>query len=407
LACAWFDVIGRLSPRAVLLSAVSAVALGALQGCAEVPRAGPVASEITDQAATPDGERYVLVNVDPKVVGLVGRREPSSFAASFGDHRPSQDLHIGVGDGVVVTIWEAGPGGLFSAPLIPGGTVSAGSNSATIPEQLVGRDGSITVPYAGRIHVAGQTTQEVQATVEKSLQGKAIQPQALVNVSRPISNTVTVGGEVVQGTRVPLTLHGDRLLDVIAAAGGVRAPVHESFVELSRAGRGTRVSLTRVVNDARENIYVRPGDVITVVRDPQTYMILGAATHDAQIPFQSEGATLAEALSNAGGLNDNQADPTGVFVFRYEPVGVIRQLRPDWTPPAGAQSFPVVYRVDLTAADSLLLAQRFSILNRDVVFVSNSPATQWNKVLTLVNEVFTGVSDIAVTATYAKTLTGH
>ena len=407
MACVWIDVIDRRPLRSALLAAVSFVGVAALQGCAEVPRAGPVASEITDQATTPDGDRYVLVTVDAKVVGMVGRREPTSFAAAFGDHRPSQDLHIGVGDGVVVTIWEAGPGGLFSAPLIPGGTVSAGSNSATIPEQLVGRDGSITVPYAGRIHVAGQTTQEVQATVEKALQGKAIQPQALVNVSRPISNTVTVGGEVVAGARVPLTLHGDRLLDVISAAGGVRAPVHESIVELSRGGRSTRVSLTRVVNDTHENIYVRAGDVITVVRDPQTYMILGAATHNAQIPFQSEGATLAEALTNAGGLNDNQADPTGVFIFRYEPVSVVRQLRPDWTPPAGAQVFPVVYRVDLTTSESLLLAQRFSILNHDVVFVSNSPGTQWNKVLTLVNEVFTGVSDIAVTATYAKTLTGN
>ena len=398
----------RLSAHTALLSAASIfVSAAALQGCAEVPRAGPAASEIVDQAATPDGQRYVLVNVDSKVAGMVGRREPTSFAAKFGDYRPSHDLRIGVGDGLVVTIWEAGPGGLFSAPLLPGGTVSAGSNSATIPEQLVGRDGAITVPYAGRIHVAGQTTQAVQATVEKALQGKAIQPQALVNVSRPISNTVTVGGEVVQGARVPLTLKGDRLLDVIAAAGGVRAPVHESFVELTRGGHTMRVSLTRVVNDPHENIYVSPGDTITVVHDPQTYMILGAAGHDAQIPFQSDGATLAEALTNAGGLNDNQADPTGVFVFRYEPVSVVKQLRPDWVPPAGAQSFPVVYRLDLSAAESLLLAQRFAILNRDVVYVSNAPATQIEKVLTLTGSIFSAANNAATGAYYVKTLTGH
>ena len=69
---------------------------------------------------------------------------------------------------------------------------------------------------------------------------------------------------------------GDRLLDVIAAAGGVRAPVNETFVELSRGSPTSRVPLTRVIDNPSENIYLHPNDVVTLVRDPQTFIAYGA-----------------------------------------------------------------------------------------------------------------------------------
>ena len=162
------------------------------------------------------------------------------FSAQFGDRRVSAEPVIGVGDTVTVTIWEAGAGGLFSAPAIAD-KVSAGANSATIPEQVVGRDGAITVPYAGRVHVANRTTRAVQADIERALEGKAIQPQVLVNVTRTAGDSVSVGGEVAAGARVPLTVKGDRLLDVLASAGGVRAPVNETFVEMSRGSTTSRI----------------------------------------------------------------------------------------------------------------------------------------------------------------------
>jgi len=80
----------------------------------------------------------------------------------------------------------ANDGGLFSGPLVAD-RFSAGSKSALIPEQPVGRDGAISVPYAGRIKVAGRRPQDVQSLIENELAGKAIQPQVLVSVTKPIS----------------------------------------------------------------------------------------------------------------------------------------------------------------------------------------------------------------------------
>lgn len=344
----------------------------------------------------------MLVDISPAVIEAVKGRRIGSFSTKFGDARLSAEPRIGVGDSVAVTIWEASAGGLFSAPMLSD-KVSAGSNSATIPEQVVGRDGAITVPYAGRINVAGQTTRAVQATIEAALAGKAIQPQALVNVTRPISNTVSVGGEVAAGARIPLSVKGDRLLDVLSAAGGVRAPVNETFVELSRGDVTMRVPLTRIIENPRENIYLHPGDALTLVRDPQTFIAHGATGRNAEIPFDADGITLAQALAKAGGLMDNRSDPRGVFVFRYEYEAIARKLAPGSPLVQPGRLTPVVYRLDLSDANSLFLEQSFPIGNRDLIYVSNSPSTEVQKVFDTISGGLTTVSN-ASTAAYDASL---
>ncbi|MDP4026734.1 polysaccharide biosynthesis/export family protein, partial [Methylobacterium sp. NEAU 140] len=143
--------------RSLLLAALAA---GSAAGCTALPAAGPTASAIEAGAevATADGAllaRYEIIDVSPAAVEALRGRPLDSLLASFGDHRPSTEPVIGVGDMVSVSVWEAGSGGLFSGPLVAD-RFSAGSKSALIPEQPVGRDGAISVPYAGRIHVAGR-----------------------------------------------------------------------------------------------------------------------------------------------------------------------------------------------------------------------------------------------------------
>ena len=308
---------------------------------------------------------------------------------------------IGVGDSVTVTIWEATAGGLFSAPLAAE-KIGAGSNSAMIPEQVVGRDGGITVPYAGRIHVAGRTPRAVQQIVQKALEGKAIEPQALVSVTRPVSNSVSVGGEVTAGARVPLSVKGDRLLDVLAAAGGVRAPVNETFVELSRGSTTSRMPLLTIISNPSENIYLHANDVLTLVRDPQTFIAYGATGRNAEIPFEADGITLAQALAKAGGLLDERSDPRGVFVFRYEPESVFRAIRPTSPLLAYDRLVPVVYRLNLADPNSLFLEQSFHIANRDLIYVSNSPSTELQKVFAIISGGIGPVGTAASVATYVK-----
>jgi polysaccharide export outer membrane protein len=190
-----------------------------------------------------------------------------------------------------------------------------------------------------------------------------------------------VTGEVANGARVPLSVKGDRIMDVIATAGGIRAPVNETYVQLSRGSTTVRVAMTRVASDPRENIYMRPNDVLTLIRDPQTFIAYGATGRNAEIPFDAEGITLSQALAKAGGLLDFRSDAAGVFVFRFEPAIVVSMLRPQSSLIERGRLIPTVYRLNVHDAGSLFAAQNFRILNRDFLYVSNAPLTDVQKVV--------------------------
>lgn len=369
-----------------------------LAGCAALPSTGPTTSEVVTSAQEGDSVRYVLRDIDENIVTILSGARPQTFHTSFGDRRPPPNQRIGIGDSVSVTVWEAAAGGLFSAPVVD--RASPGARSAVIPEQIVARDGSITVPYAGRIQVAGLTTPDVERRIVEKLTGKAIEPQVLVTVPQGLSNSVTVLGEVTNGARVPLSVRGERVLDVIAMAGGVRAPAHESFVTLQRGGRTVAVPMQRLVANASENIFAHPRDVITVVRDPQTFSVFGAAGRNAVVPFDAAGITLEQAIAKAGGLLDYRSDPYGVFLLRYESAELARQLDPNFQHAARDTRVPVVYRLNLRDPRSYFLAQTITVRNRDMVYIANAPISEISKVLQLFT---TAAQPVAIGAGIAAT----
>jgi polysaccharide export outer membrane protein len=250
--------------------------------------------------------------------------------------------------------------------------VQTGRPGTRIPDQQVGSDGGISVPYAGRIAAAGHTPEEVARTIEQRLGPKALDPQAVVAVRRNRANSVSVTGEVIRGAQVPLSPGGLRLLQVIAVAGGARAPVHETFVRLSRGGATATVPLATLVANPDQDIFAEPGDVLTLVRQPQTFSVFGATGKNSAITFNSEKLSLTEALAKAGGLLDDRADPSAVFLFRYEPVNVVRALGQPIATDAPPGVSPVVYRLDLREAKSYLLARRFPVRDKDIIFVADS-----------------------------------
>jgi polysaccharide biosynthesis/export protein len=295
-----------------------------IAGCGALPTAGPTASQIVSQQTEDKQSQFALIDIDDRVVDSVLDAPRENFRSRFSHTDAPVEPKIGVGDSLVVTIWEAAGGGLFASTATD--QVTPGSRSIALPEQVVGRDGAISVPFAGRIPVAGRLPVDVQHAIEQRLAGNAIDPQVIVTVGKSVNNTVTVTGEAIGGSRVPLSLKGDRLLDLIAAAGGSHAPVYETFIRLSRGVVTATIPLEALVSDPQENIYAEPGDVLTVVRAPQTFTVFGATGQNSQIDFPSAKLTLVEALAKAGGLQDARSDPAGVFVFRYEPASLLETL---------------------------------------------------------------------------------
>jgi polysaccharide export outer membrane protein len=382
-----------------------------LVGCSTIPTSGPTVSEVFDQAAAAGPRYFDLIDIDDHVVRTLLSRPAESFHNEFSSYGKPPVPKIGIGDAVSVFIWEAAGGGLFGAPAVPGAPgAAAGGGEVTIPVQVVGSDGAISIPFAGRVPVARRTPLQVQNEIQLRLAQKAIEPQVIVTIVNNITDTVTVTGEG-SSARVPLSVGGTRLLDAVVAAGGAagvtpaggaaagagpaggvtigsaKPPTYETLVRLSRQGVTATTPMEQLILDRTENIYAWPGDIVTLLDEPQTFSVFGATTSNSEVPFGARKITLAEALAKSGGLVDLRADPRGVFLFRFEPSSVVSALHAPVLATGPNGTSPVVYRLNMRNVPNFFYAQRFPIEAKDVIYVANAPLTELQKVFTLINTV--------------------
>lgn len=359
-----------------------------LQACTSMPGAGPTTQSLeqTQPASAPTQTAgFIVAPLSAQVIETVSGRATQSLHGHLGATPTPRVFAVGVGDRIAVTLWEAGSGGLFTSGALENGS---GANSVTFPVQEVDHDGAITVPYAGRVAVAGQTLADIERRIVASLDGRAIDPQAIVTVTDNSSNFVTVSGAGVGGARIPLSRGGDRLLDVIAAAGGVGEMTHEVTVTVTRQGRIMSVPLESVVTIPRENIAVARGDTITLTRAPRTFTALGATGQNALITFDTPRLTLEKAVAMAGGLAQTRADPSGVFILRQEPATIAATLEPNFVTLPGQTLVNVVYSADLRDPNILFLARQFEILPDDILYVAGASANEFERFLRLVQLPF-------------------
>ena len=362
------------------LPIAAALVLGA---CGELPTIGPGREQVGAAASAPGSQAVQVVDVDDTIARrLLAQRSQRLFSDSLGQVR-SVDPGIGAGDSLEVNLWEAPPAALFGGGVIDPRGAPSTVRATTLPEQVVDREGFISVPFAGRIRAAGLTPQALETEIVRRLKGKANQPEALVRVLRNASSNVTVVGEVTNSLRMPLTPSGERLLDALAAAGGVRQPVSKMTLQVTRGSQFYSLPMDSVIRDPLQNVPLRAGDVITALFQPLSFTALGATGKNEEINFEAQGINLAQALARSGGLIDSRSDAQGVFIFRLEQPGALDWPRqPAATTPDGL--VPVVYRIDLKNPNSFFVMQSFGISNRDILYVSNAPIAELQKFLNVV-----------------------
>lgn len=362
------------------------IAVSLAGGCSEIPVAGPLASDVIDNSgrSKPSHVDYVVVDVTPDVCNVLAEAPEPSFLYVFGTSSTPSPHTVHVGDTLSITIWEAGTSTLFSslsASLIPA------PRGATLPPLVVEPDGMITVPFAGRVSVVGRTPVEVEHIITARLAGKTSEPQVIVTVTPGPDSAVSVGGEVGRGSIVPLAVNGSRILDVIAAAGGIRIPVNESVIRLTRGDHTASIPYLALLTDPRQNVYLQSGDVLTVARLPNTFTAFGAVGRNFQIPFEADSISAEEAVAKADGLQDQRVDPAGVFVFRYVPAALVERLAPGRAGTAKSDLVPVVFHLDLSIAGGYFLARRFSIHDKDIVYAANARMNEVQKFLNILGSV--------------------
>lgn len=364
---------------------IAMIAFTMLGACSSLPSAGANKDQVLKSEATSSLPLQVVDVDDATARRVLAADKRVRFADVFPGDK-STGYRIGAGDVIEVSVWEAPPATLFGSTVLDPRLGAATTRVTTFPEQMVSFEGAINIPFAGMVPAAGKSPQQIEAEIARRLNGKANQPQVLVRVTRNATSNVTVVGEVAQSVRMPLTAKGERLLDAVAAAGGVRQAVGKMTVQVTRGEVVQAMALDTVIQDPKQNIVLQPGDVVTALFQPLSFTALGATGKNEEVFFEAQGITLAQALARSGGLQDNRADARGVFIFRYEEplvLGVAGE-NPPLTPDG---KVPVIYRVDLKDPRSFFVAQGFPIRNKDVMYVSNAPAAEFQKFLNILTSV--------------------
>lgn len=368
------------------------ICMTSLSACVSLPASGPSTGDVLSGAGPQSADsdeltRYALVDLDTAVLGLIADKRVGSFAEEFGVEQSPLQGAVRVGDIVSVVIWEAAS------------SVQEGSGltqPSLLPDQIVGRDGSIFLPYVGRVRIAGRSVEDAQAQLLRRMSKTTVQPQVLITVKQSAMNMVTVSGDNINGARLPLSGGGTRILDMIALSGGVRSPDYAANVQLIRDGRSATIPLQVIMNELDENIFLHPGDILIVSKNPEYFTAVGATGKKAQIPMDSADVSLAQALGKSGGLLDQQADPRGVFVFRYQDRATAAKLCGGCAFPDNWVKVPVVYRLDLDQAESFFIAQSFEMASNDVMYVSNASQVQFSKVVSLIRELLSPLTSAFV-----------
>lgn len=384
------------------------LAASLLSGCSLLPATGPSSDSVQGNATA--GLRsttalpYALIDVSADTIGLLSQPNLITFQGAFPDKRPKPQQVAGVGDVLNISIFEAAPGGLFTPATAAG---ARPGNFVDLPPQAVDQKGSIYVPYAGEIPAAARTLPEIQAAIVARLRNRAIEPQVVVSLNQQHSSVVSVLGDVNTPGVLALNSVGERLMALIARAGGPKFEAIESYVTLQRDGKRVRVLLSRVVHDPSENIFIRPNDVIFLTHESPTFTALGALNQNvfgfnSEISFDVETLTLSQAIGKSGGLNDNQSDPAEVFIYRYEDRRFLEKFGID-TKRFVYDTIPTIYHVNLRDPSGMLLASGFQMRTKDVMYVANAKVVDYYKLLGLINNTANSVSTTANAVTNVNT----
>lgn len=381
-----------LTHRGMLLLCVSL-----LTACSSLPTSGPSTRNVValgQQPATAEVPEVELIDVNGAVAQSLYQAQVNQSFAQLGDGTSSIGA-INIGDVLDITIWEAPPAVLFGGALSSIG--SGNAQQTKLPEQMVNSSGTISVPFIGDVSVLGKTPVQVQNIIKGRLKKMANRPQVMVRMVQNNAANVSVirAGNSV---RMPLTAAGERVLDAVAAVGGSTANVQDTNVQLTRGNVVRTIALEDLVAHPRQNILLRRGDVVTMITNPSTFTSMGAVGHTQQIGFSVKGLSLAEAVGRMGGLQDYSADARGVFVFRYAPLSELPpEKQSKWAEKGYGDraEIPVVYRLNLTDANSMFWMQRFPVKDKDVVYVSNAPLAEVRKFLSFVfSPVVSGANSI-------------
>ena len=352
----------RTLPRARSLARAAALATAftLATGCSLAPGIQMSDAEVTERAHEQGNTDFEITTVSPFLIARLAREQTAAMAARQADPNVREfatyQYKIAPLDVLSVVVWDhpelTSPTGQFRGPEDNGLQVYA--------------DGTMFYPFVGYFTAAGKTVIEVQQELTRRLRYAIKEPQVSVRVAAFRGKRVEVTGEV----KVPQTVNISdiplRVSDAVVKAGGLVPESNPASVTLLRAGKPLSLDLMSYYEDGdvKQNWLLLDGDVVHVghVSRSQVY-VFGEVKKSGTRPMYRGRLNLAQALGDSEGFDYTTMKPA-VYVFREKAPG-----RPE------------IFRLDVSSADSLLLAAQFSLKPKDVIFVATNDLARFNRVV--------------------------
>jgi len=339
--------------------------VAALAGCsAPGMRMDATAERNSNPGGADSGDiakRADIYAISPKLVAtMAAQRDAEIKQARLNIGRPPGEQAIysyilGPQDVLRITVWN------HPELTNPSGTANELSG------RIINADGTFYYPYVGNVPAGGKTVQEVRNMLERGLSSILKSPQIDVSVLQYRSQRVFVAGEVRNPGAVPITDVPVSIADAIAATGGLGPEADLSNVTVTRADKTFVVDLYGLYYDGEigRNTRLQNGDILNVPeRRYNKVFVLGETLKPGSLQMPRGRMSLSEAVSDAGGVNPLSANSGQIYVIRQ-----------------GANNRIQIFHLNAETADALIVADRFDLRARDVVYVDAAKVARFARVI--------------------------
>lgn len=311
-----------------------------------------------------------LVNIYPVTPKTIHQYKTKNIAPLLSKtaniNKKNYVYQVGVGDILNITVWDhpqlTAPAGTFRSPAETGFWVQP--------------TGNIFYPLIGLIQVEGKNVEQIRELITQKLSSLIRSPQVDVNVASFLSQRAYITGEVKNPGNIPITNIPLTLIDAVNKSGGLNPDADWKSVTLTRKGKTNKLSLYALMQygDMSQNALLYNDDIIHIPRnDKLKVFVLGEVIKPAALTIQRYGMSLTEALAEVGGMNQISADATGIFIIRKSPALKNQAL--------AKQKLADIYQFNLQHAASFILTNSFQVEPNDIVYVTATPISIWNRVI--------------------------
>ena len=341
-----------------------------LSGCTIIP-----GSHLNNNYLSNQLDEVEIISIDLDLINsLHNHKNDHLVEYSEAMEKDPYTYRIGIGDVLSIGVWDHPE---LTIPAVV-------QRTAEFDGFRVQSDGTITFAYAAKTPAAGKTIIELHDDLILRLSKVIEDPQLDLKVVAFNSQKVYITGEVNMPGILPITEVPLTLIDAVNQSNGLtdRADWQEITFTRENTSENINLRLFYAEGDASQNRLLEHGDVIHVNRlDKQRVYVLGEVSRAGSVEINRYGLSLAEALSEAGGIKEDSADASGIFVLRKNNINNSIKT--------------TVYQLNAKDATSLILASEFELKAQDIVYVTTASIARWSRVISKLVPLTRSAEDIS------------